>query len=139
MSNKRRNLQHQYLGIALIKNFFFFFFFDNAKIRVKFVGSYLKQDENIVTVYEINLWPFKYSSDFMLKSCLFGAVKLTKNSDPDKYKYSGYGNGFDMNRKFSPASSKEFFDIQAIIEYGFTLKRVRDMIRTYSQMHRTDN
>ena len=24
------------------------------------------------------------------------------------------------------------------IECGFTLKRVRDMIRTYSQMHRTD-
>ena len=37
-----------------------------------------------------------------------------------------------------PASSKEFLDIQATIECGFTLKRVRDMIRRYSQMHRTD-
>ena len=36
------------------------------------------------------------------------------------------------------ASSKEFLDIQATIECGFTLKRVRDMIKTYSQMHRTD-
>ena len=35
-------------------------------------------------------------------------------------------------------SSKEFLDIQATIECGFTLKRVRDMIKTYSQMHRTD-
>ena len=35
-------------------------------------------------------------------------------------------------------SSKEFLDIQATIECGFTLKRVRDMIITYSQMHRTD-
>ena len=34
------------------------------------------------------------------------------------------------------ASSKEFLDIQATIECGFTLKRVRDMIRTYSQMYR---
>ena len=33
---------------------------------------------------------------------------------------------------FTPASSKEFLDIQATIECGFTLKRVRDMIRTYS-------
>ena len=33
---------------------------------------------------------------------------------------------------------KEFLDIQATIECGFTLKRVRDMIKTYSQMHRTD-
>ena len=29
-------------------------------------------------------------------------------------------------------------DIQATIECGFTLKRVLDMIRLYSQMHRTD-
>ena len=36
------------------------------------------------------------------------------------------------------ASSKEFLDIQATIECGFTLKRVRDMTKTYSQMHRTD-
>ena len=39
---------------------------------------------------------------------------------------------------FKPASSKEFLDIQATVECGFTLKRVRDMTRTYSQMHRTD-
>ena len=32
----------------------------------------------------------------------------------------------------APASSKEFLDIQATIECGFTLKRVRDMTRTYS-------
>ena len=30
-------------------------------------------------------------------------------------------------------SSKEFFDIQANIECGFTLKRLRDIIRTYCQ------
>ena len=31
------------------------------------------------------------------------------------------------------SNSKEFLDIQATIEGGFTLKRVRDMTRTYSQ------
>ena len=39
---------------------------------------------------------------------------------------------------FAPVSSKEFLDIQATIECRFTLERVRDMIRTYSQMHRTE-
>ena len=39
---------------------------------------------------------------------------------------------------FAPASSKDFVDIQANIECGFTLKRVRDLTRTYSQVHRTD-
>ena len=33
---------------------------------------------------------------------------------------------------FTPASSKEIFDIQATIECGFTLRRIRDMTRTYS-------
>ena len=39
---------------------------------------------------------------------------------------------------FAPASSKEFPDIQETVKCGFTLKRVRDMARTYSQMHSTD-
>ena len=37
-----------------------------------------------------------------------------------------------------PVSSKEFLDIQATLECGFTLKRVRDMTRTCSQIHPTD-
>ena len=32
---------------------------------------------------------------------------------------------------FAPASSKEFLETQETIECGFTLKRVRDMTRTY--------
>ena len=39
---------------------------------------------------------------------------------------------------FAPASSKEFLDVQATIECGFIMKRARDLIRTYSQMHRAD-
>ena len=41
------------------------------------------------------------SSDPTLENCLFGAVSLTKNSDVDKYKYSGYGIGFDRKGTFS--------------------------------------
>ena len=39
---------------------------------------------------------------------------------------------------FAAASSNEVLDIQTTIECGFTLKRVPDMTRTYSLMHRTD-
>ena len=31
---------------------------------------------------------------------LFRSVKLTKNADSDKYKYSGYGIGFDSRSEF---------------------------------------
>ena len=37
----------------------------------------------------------------MLENCLFGSVKLTKNPDIDKYKYSVYGIGFDRRDEFS--------------------------------------
>ena len=37
-----------------------------------------------------------------------------------------------------PASSKEFLDIQAIVECGLSVKLVRDMIKTYNHMPRTD-
>ena len=40
------------------------------------------------------------NTDFILKNCLFGSVKLTKNTDADKYKYSGYRIGFDSRSKF---------------------------------------
>ena len=28
----------------------------------------------------------KLNTDFTLKICLYGSIKLTKNADPDKYK-----------------------------------------------------
>ena len=39
-------------------------------------------------------------TNFTWNNCLFGSVKLTKNVDLDKYKYSGYGIGFDSPSKF---------------------------------------
>ena len=41
------------------------------------------------------------NTDFTLSNCLFGSVKLTKNADLDKYKYRGYGIGFDSCSEFS--------------------------------------
>ena len=41
------------------------------------------------------------NNDPTLKNCLFDAVTLTKNADVDKYKYSGYGIGFDRRSSFS--------------------------------------
>ena len=36
-----------------------------------------------------------------IENCLFGSVKLTKNTDTDKYKYFGCGIGFDRKASFS--------------------------------------
>ena len=49
---------------------------------------------NIYIVYKLGASSSQVN-DPTLKNCLFGAVTLTKNSDIDKYGYSGYGIGFD--------------------------------------------
>ena len=40
--------------------------------------------------YILTPWLRNLNTDFTLNNCLFGSVRLTKNADPDKYKYSGY-------------------------------------------------
>ena len=59
-----------------------------------------KKVVNIYTVYEISKI-INISNYPTLKNCLFGTVTLTKNADIDRYKYSGYGIGFDRHGRFS--------------------------------------
>ena len=54
-----------------------------------------------------------------LKNCLFGAVTLTKNVDIDKYKYPGYGTGFDRRSNFSFPSGGF---VQNILFYGVDIR-----------------
>ena len=54
----------------------------------------------IYIVYEISK-SINISNYPTLENCLFGAVSLTKNADIDRYKYSGYGTGFDRHGSFS--------------------------------------
>ena len=74
-----------------------------TKAKLRFAWDCLKQEKctfnhgkivNIYIVYEtekiVNI-----SSYTTLKNCLFGAVKLTKHTDVDLYKYSGCGIAFD--------------------------------------------
>ena len=43
---------------------------------------------NLYISYTISPWLKYLNTDFTLNNCLFGSVKLNKNADPDKYKYS---------------------------------------------------
>ena len=72
---------------------------EETKMRLKFKNDILRQNKvtynhgkivNIYIVYEISS-TFTSQSTFTPKNSLFGAVKLTKNSDIRKYKCSGYG------------------------------------------------
>ena len=81
----------------------------DTKTRAKFIRSCLKQSKisyidgkvvNVCIAYEIAA-SSSNDSDPTIKDCLFGAVSLTKNADIEKYKYSGYGIGFDRTSSFS--------------------------------------
>ena len=41
-----------------------------------------------------------YNENITLENCLFGAPKLTKNDNVNKYKYSGYLIGCDEHESF---------------------------------------
>ena len=79
-----------------------------TKIRVKFTGDCLEQQKitynhgkvvNIYIAYSLGA-SSSNNSNPTIEKCLFGVVTLTKNTDIDKYKYSGYRIGFDRRRSF---------------------------------------
>ena len=63
----------------------------------------------IYIVYETT--PDTKISNITLENCPFDARKLTKNSDIGKYKYSGYGIGFDSKESFSHSSGGNGTDV----------------------------
>ena len=80
----------------------------NSMVNVK--GICFKQDsvsilyKNVVNFYisyEFDTWSKDLSTDFKIGNCLLGALKLTKNAGPDKYKYSSSCIGFDSCLQFS--------------------------------------
>ena len=77
--------------------------------NLKFKGIRLKQNcacflnKNIVSLhiaYKLVAWSKDLNKDFKLVNCLFELVKLTKNTDLDKYKYSSCGIGLDLPSRF---------------------------------------
>ena len=85
--------------------------YDNARTKLRFSGDLLKQNKvtynhgPIVNIYVVyRLTPRTNNSGVTLENCPFGAVKLTKNDGINKYKYSGYGIGFDLKGSFSHPS-----------------------------------
>ena len=80
-----------------------------TKIRVKFRGNCLKQDKitfrhkkigKIYIAYELT-GSSSNGNDPTVINSLFGAVRLTRNADIDKYGYSGYETGFNRRGSFS--------------------------------------
>ena len=68
--------------------------------KTAYTINHPKNVVNIYIVYELDAAGSNINGP-TLKNCLFGAVTLTKNTDIDKYGYSGYGIGFDRKSSLS--------------------------------------
>ena len=56
---------------------------------------------NLHILFGLNTWSRGLNANFALGNYLSGGLKLMKNADPDKYKYSGYDIGFNSCLQFS--------------------------------------
>ena len=80
-------------------------------MSVKFNGNYFVQNKmlypnnnnvvNIYIVYKLDTINNTRNTDYTIQNALFGAVKVTKNSDISKNKYEGYGICFDEEGRFT--------------------------------------
>ena len=101
------------------------------KMRIKFHKdplaveqiNYLTKTANVYIVYDLASWPRNPTNNFKFRNCLSGATSILKNSDKEKYVYSGYGITFD-----SPGSSSFDNDFaKNVINFG-----VHDSLSSHS-------
>ena len=80
----------------------------NGQLYVSFNGNCFKQDPitipnnviNIYVVYKLDPIGSTRNTDYTIQNALFGAIKITKNTDSSKYNYTGYGLCFDEGGEF---------------------------------------
>ena len=87
-------------------------------MSLKFSGNLLRKSRvtynhapkiNIFIVYKLNTHTI--NTDFALKDCLFGSVRIAKDKDPDRYVYSVFGIGFDSAATFSHSDGTNAYNV----------------------------
>ena len=110
-------------------------------LYVSFNGNYFKQDpitvrNNVINIYVVyNLDPISSTrnTDYTIQKALFGAMKITKNTDSSKNNYIGYGSYFDEGGEFGHTVTQGSFnrvtDAKNVIIFG---------VDTSSSIHETN-
>ena len=84
---------------------------NGGRMNIKFEDNYFVQNKvvhpnnnnvvNIYIVYKLDAVSSFRNTDYTIQNALFGAIKITKNTDSSKNKYEGYGICFDEGGTFS--------------------------------------
>ena len=89
----------------------------NGQLYVSFNGNYFKQDPitipnnviNIYVVYKLDPISSTRNTDYTIQNVLFGAMKITKNTDSSKNNYTSYGLCFDEGGEFGHTVRQDNF------------------------------
>ena len=88
-------------------------------MSVNLYGNYFTQNQvlkisgpamNIYIVYKLGPISSTRNTDYTIQNALFGAMKITKNTDSSKNNYTGYGLYFDEGGEFSHTVRQGNFD-----------------------------
>ena len=74
--------------------------FDKVPLAVE-QNDYLTKIVNVYIVYDLNSWSKNPTNIFKFQIYLFGATNIVKNSDKEKYLFSGYRITFDSAGSWS--------------------------------------
>ena len=88
----------KYFSSGMFQNYLVFI---PAKNTLNILVVLLGLTINLYISYTLSPELRSLNAEFTSGNCLFGSVKLTKNTDPDKYLYTGYGIGFNLGSDFS--------------------------------------
>ena len=84
----------------------------DKEVYVLLQGNYFEQNNNIIipnknknvvniyVVYKLDPISSTRNTDYTIQNALFGAMKITKNTDYSKNNYTGYGLCFDEGDEF---------------------------------------
>ena len=93
---------------------------NDGRMHVYLQGNYFQQNKvitpnnnnviNIYVVYKLDPMSSTRNTDYTIQNALFGAMKITKNTDSSKNNYTGYGLCFDEGGEFSNTVKQGNFD-----------------------------
>ena len=93
---------------------------NDGRMHVYLQGNHFRQNNviipnnnnviNIYVVYKLDPISSTRNTDYTIQNALFGAMKITKNTDSSKNNYTGYGLCFDEGGEFVHTVRQDNFD-----------------------------
>ena len=93
-NSKLKPLYTAFLNIVKFSRYKMGIKFDKDSLAVE-QNSYLTKIVNVYIGYDLAAWPRNPTNNFTFNNCLFRAINIAKNSEKEKYVYSGWQKTFD--------------------------------------------